>query len=106
MMNPIITELTKKKPNCWKAYIQGNPSIFEEGENETLAIARLLMRLQGKQIRTWNGAFYLSVFCWLSVVVIPWLGMTGYIEMNGLVWGFWIFFILLAIFSTAFSSVK
>lgn len=105
-MNPIITELVKKNPNQWKAYIQGNPSIFEQGENETLAIARLLVKLQGKQVRTWNGSFYLSVFCWLSVVVIPWLLMMGYLGMNFLTWGFWIFFILLAIASTAYSSMK
>lgn len=105
-MNPIITELVGKKPNQWKAYIQGNPEIFEQGDNETVAIARLLIKLQGVKVRTWNGAFYLSVFCWLSVVVIPWLGMTGHMEMNGLTWGFWIFFILLSIGATAYSSVK
>lgn len=105
-MNPIITELVKKNPNQWKAYIQGNPSIFEQGDNETVAIARLLIKLQGVKVRTWNGSFYLSVFCWLSVVVIPWLGMTGYLTINDRMWGFWIFFIGLAICSTAYSSVK
>ena len=105
-MNPIITELRKKNPNVWKAYIQGNPSLFEEGENETLAIARLLIRLQGRSVRTWNGAFYLSVFCWLSVVVMPWLLLTGSMEASALFWEFWTFFLLLGICAGAYASVK
>jgi len=104
-MNPIITQMVKKNPVKFKAYIQGNESVFEEGENETLEIARLLARLQGKSIRTWNGALYLAMACWLSVIVMPWLSVTGHLVWSE-VWGFWTFFLILAILSGSYSLQK
>jgi hypothetical protein len=105
-MNPIITQLVKKSPNKWKAYIQGNESVFEEGENETLAIARLLMRLQGKSVHTWNGAFYLAAFSWLSVLVLPWLMLTDKLPADGLSWSFFFFFLIMGTLSGSYSLQK
>lgn len=102
-MKPIITEM---KPNkSFRAFVQGNPEVVEEGENETIAIARLLMRLQGKSLRTWNGAFYLALVSWTSVFVEAWLLITGNVS-GGAAWGFWFFFFLTALLSSSLAMKK
>jgi hypothetical protein len=103
-MNPIITKM--KKDKTFQAWVQGNESLVEEGQNETEAIARLLLRLQGRSIRTWSGPFYLACACWLSVFVEAWLLLTGHIQSNGTAWGLWIFFFLMGIFSSSLAMRK
>ena len=103
-MNPIITKM--KPDKTFQAWVQGNQEIVEEGKNESEAIARLLLRLQGKSIRTWNGAFFLACAGWLSVFVEAWLLLTGYIDNTGMAWGVWAFFFMTAIFSSSLAMRK
>jgi len=103
-MKPILTEMRPNK--TFKAWVQGNPEVMEEGRNESEAIARLLLRLQGQSIRTWNGAFFLACAVWLSVFVEAWLLLTGNIQSGGTAWAIWFFFLLVAILSSSLAMKK
>lgn len=103
-MNPIVTERTNK--SNVKAYVQGNKEIYENGENETIAISKLLLRLQGKNIRTWSGPFVLAVFSWFSLFLETWRMLGGRIEGDFMAWFFWGFFFLLALFSSSLAMRK
>ncbi len=103
-MNPIITERTTK--SNVKAYIQGNKEVYEMGENESIAISKLLLRLQGKTIRTWSGAFVLAIFSWASVFVEMWRMLNGFLHGSPMAWAFLAFFFLTALFSSSLAMRK
>lgn len=101
-MNPIITELQKDKR--WKAYVQGNPAVAEYGHEETIAIAMLLLRLQGVRVIHISGPFVFSTTMWLCWLIISWLLIMDKIAMEtftGIMWGL---VLLLGIFGGAYAS--
>jgi hypothetical protein len=103
-MNPIVTERTNKTNVI--AYVQGNKDGYEMGETESIAICKLLIRLQGKMIRTWSGAFILATFAWLSVFVEMWRMLNGLLQSSPMAWAFLVFFFLVALFSSSLAMRK
>lgn len=100
-MKPIITEMTKDK--TWKAYIEGNPQVCEFGERESIAVAMLILRLQGARVTKLNGATVFSVAMWLCWIALSWLIIAESVQVttfNGLMWGL---FLLFGIFGISFS---
>jgi len=103
-MNPIIIEMTKSK--TFEAYVEGNPSVREAGDTESIAVAKLLLRLQGVRPSNISGAFLLSGFCWLGWFALSWLFMADAIRLDtfsGMMWGL---FLLIGILAGAFATRK
>lgn len=103
-MNPIITEMTSGKGQ--KAFIQGNPSVCEYGENETIAIAKLLLRLQGKKIVTISGAFLLAVGMWISWIALTWLFLMDVVQRSAFPVMMWAVFFVIGVLSSAYATRK
>lgn len=103
-MNKIVT---KKISNySVQAHVEGNEEVFELGDNESIAISKLLLRLQGYPSRVWSGAFMLACFAWLSVFVESWLMLTGRLESDWLAGFMWVTFLLIGTFSSAYATRK
>lgn len=51
-------------------------------------------------------SFLLSALAWASVFCEAWLLLTRNIPSDFLAWGLWIFFLLIALFSSVFASAK
>ena len=103
-MNPIITEMTSSKGQ--KAYVSGNPEVCEYGENESIAISKLLLRLQGKRMSSLSGAFWFACAMWLSWLALSWLFIFSAIEesiFSKFMWGLFLFF---AIMGSAYGTKK
>lgn len=103
-MNPIITEMQSK--DTVRAYVEGNKDVFEFGQNETVAICKLLLRLQGYPARTWNGPFLLACLAWGSLFAETWMLLTRSIVNDGIAWGMWLFFLMTGVFSSSMAMRK
>lgn len=104
-MNPIITEMAVQD-KYFKAYIQGNPGVCEYGPNETVAVCKLLLRLQGVKVITLNGFTAFAVVMWISWLALSWLIVLTDMRMdavNGIMWGLFLF---LGICGSALASKK
>lgn len=88
------------------AYVEGNEEVFEVGENESIAISKLLLRLQGYPSRVWSGSFMLACSAWLSLFMESWLLLTNHLESSTLAWFMWGIFLLIGTFSSAYATRK
>lgn len=102
-MNPIITEMTEGKG--WRAHVDGNSKVYEYGESETVAISKLLLRLQGKRVSSISGAFLFASACWVSWFILTWLWILGVVAMEGTT-TIWSLFLLLGLFGSAYATRK
>lgn len=103
-MNKIVTKHISKYSVM--AHVEGNEEVFEVGDNESIAVSKLLLRLQGYPPRVWSGSYMLACFAWLSVFVESWLMLTNHLASDWLAWGMWITFLLIGTFSSAYATRK
>lgn len=103
-MNKIVTKQIGN--HSVQAYVEGNEDVFELGDNESIAISKLLLRLQGYPSRTWNGAYALACFVWASLLVESWLMLTNHLAVDWLAWLMWGMFFLIGTFSSAYATRK
>lgn len=47
-----------------------------------------------------------SVFSWISVFLLAWLLIMGVVAQSPMVWGFWVFFLILAFGSSTVDTAK